>query len=439
MKKNIKIDVHHLTRVEGHGNIKVNITDGIIEEVIWKIPESPRFFEAMVLGRHYSEVARITSRICGICSVGHTLASVKASEQALGIVNTSQTEKLRNILKHAENFDSHILHTGVLVAPDLLGAPSVFSIIATQGETVATVLRLKRLGHEWGSVIAGRTTHPTTILPGGFSKLPSKDDLLQLKEKIIARVPDLVTIAKLIKTLVVNLPDFNRPTEYMALHSDDEYGLLDGIIQSTMPDGTKEQHALKDYLKVTNEWVSPNSTAKFAKNKLDSYAVGAMARFNNNYDQLHPEAKKIAEMLEISPIYTNPFYNTVAQVVECVHSVHEALRLIDEIVAEGIKEEKLVMPTKFSKGIGATEVPRGILFHDYEYDNDGMCINANCIIPTNQNHANIQLDFDKLVPEMLEADKSEDEMRLTLEMLVRAYDPCISCSTHYLDVEFIKR
>jgi len=206
-----------------------------------------------------------------------------------------------------------------------------------------------------------------------------------------------------------------------------------------MPDGTKEQHALKDYLKVTNEWVSPNSTAKFAKNKLDSYAVGAMARFNNNYDQLHPEAKKIAEMLEISPIYTNPFYNTVAQVVECVHSVHEALRLIDEIVAEGIKEEKLVMPTKFSKGIGATEVPRGILFHDYEYDNDGMCINANCIIPTNQNHANIQLDFDKLVPEMLEADKSEDEMRLTLEMLVRAYDPCISCSTHYLDVEFIKR
>jgi len=159
MKKNIKIDVHHLTRVEGHGNIKVNITDGIIEEVIWKIPESPRFFEAMVLGRHYSEVARITSRICGICSVGHTLASVKASEQALGIVNTSQTEKLRNILKHAENFDSHILHAGVLVAPDLLGAPSVFSIIATQGETVATVLRLKRLGHEWGSVIAGRTTH----------------------------------------------------------------------------------------------------------------------------------------------------------------------------------------------------------------------------------------------------------------------------------------
>ena len=160
MPQNISIDVHHLTRVEGHGNILVNVTDGVVERCEWQVPEAPRFFEAMCRGRHYSEVARITSRICGICSIGHTLASVKATEAALGIEVTPQTRKLRTLLKHAENFDSHVLHVYVLVAPDLLGAPSAFALVPTHGEIVARALRLKRLAHEWGSLIGGRTTHP---------------------------------------------------------------------------------------------------------------------------------------------------------------------------------------------------------------------------------------------------------------------------------------
>ena len=157
MKKDINIDVHHLTRVEGHGNIVVNVKNGTIEKCEWQVPEAPRFFEAMVRGRHYTEVQRITSRICGICSIGHTLAAVKAVEDACGIQITKQTEKLRRIIKHAENFDSHVLHIGVLVAPDLLGAPSVFPLVETHGEVVKIVLRLKRLGHEWGSLLAGRS------------------------------------------------------------------------------------------------------------------------------------------------------------------------------------------------------------------------------------------------------------------------------------------
>ncbi len=438
MKKDINIDVHHLTRVEGHGNIKVNIKSGKIEQVKWQVPESPRFFEAMVRGRHYSEVARITSRICGICSIGHTIASVKASEQALGIKITPQAAKLRNIIKHAENFDSHVLHVGVLVAPDLLGAPSVFPLVATHGEVVKIVLRLKRLGHEWGSLLAGRTTHPTTIVPGGLSKLPTKKDLENLKQKIVDRVADIGALVETVASLAGNIPAFDRPTEYMALHDDTEYGLYDGCIQTVMPDGTKEQWSVQDYLKVTQEWVSPNSTAKYCKNKLDSYAAGALSRFNNNQDQLHPEAKKIAEALGMKGIVTNPYLNSAAQVVECAHSVHETLRLVDELLADGIKEEELVQPSKFGKGAGATEVPRGILYHYYEYDKDGICTDADCIIPTNQNHANIQADFDKLVPELLAAGKTEEEMTLALEMLVRGYDPCISCSTHYLDVEFVK-
>ncbi|MBI9097086.1 MAG: nickel-dependent hydrogenase large subunit [Spirochaetaceae bacterium] len=440
MKKDVNINVHHLTRVEGHGNILVDVKKGKIEECTWQVPESPRFFEAMIRGRHYTEVARITSRICGICSIGHTLASVKATESACGIEITEQVKKLRTILKHAENFDSHVLHVGVLVAPDLLGAPSVFPLVASHGPVVACVLRLKRLGHEWGSVLAGRTTHPTTVIPGGFSKMLTKKDLVDLKEKILASVDDINTLVATVASLAPNIPAFDRPTEYVAVSSDDEYGLYDGLIQTTMPDGKKERFSVADYKLVTNEYVSPNSTAKYAKHNMDSYAAGALARFNNNREQLHPEAKKIAEALGMTSLVTNPYLNSAAQVIECVHSVYDSLRLIDELVADPDYDphQELVKPTRFGNGSSAVEVPRGILFHEYTYDKEGMCIGGNCIIPTNQNHGNIQLDFDKLVPEMLEADKSEEEMTLALEMLVRAYDPCISCSAHYLDVRFKK-
>lgn len=438
MKHDININVHHVTRVEGHGNIVVNTKEGKIEKCQWSVPEAPRFFEAMVRGRHYTEVARITSRICGICSVGHTLASVKATENALGIQISPQTRKLRTLLKHAENVDSHVLHVYFLVAPDLLGVPSVFPLVPTHGEVVQRALRLKQLGHEWGAAIAGRTTHPTTVVPGGFSQLPSLEVLQAVKGKILAAVPDFVATVETVKALAPNVPFFDRPTEYIAIASDEEYGLYDGYIQSVMPDGKKEKYSISDYRKVTNEYLPAVSTAKWTKNKLDSYAAGALARFNNNYEMLRPEAKGVAGEFGIKPICGNPYLNSVAQAVEIVHSVYEGLRLIDELLAEGINEDDpVVKPTKFGKGASGVEVPRGILFHEYEYDKDGMCLAGNCIIPTNQNHANIQKDFEKLVPELLAAEKGEDDVRQAMEMLVRAYDPCISCSTHFLDVKFV--
>jgi sulfhydrogenase subunit alpha len=438
MGQTIKFDVHHLTRVEGHGNIVVNVTDGVIEKCEWQVPEAPRFFEAMVRDRHYSEVARITSRICGICSVGHTLASVKATEEALGIEVTPQTRKLRTLLKHAENFDSHVLHVYVLVAPDLLGAPSAFALVPTHGDVVARALRLKRLGHEWGSMIAGRTTHPTTVVPGGFTKYPTVAELVAMRDKIVAAVPDLEATLETITALAGGIPAFNRPTEYMAVSSDEEYGLYDGYVQTILPDGDRAKYAVADYKSCTNEYVSPLSTSKYTKNRLDSYAAGALARFNVNYDQLRPEAKAFAESLGMGPVCTNPYMNSVAQVVEVVHSAYEGLRLLDELIAEGIDDEPLVKPTRFASGASAVEVPRGILFHEYSYDWEGLCTEANCIIPTGQNHANIQNDFNALLPWLLAQNKSEDDMRLAFEMLVRAYDPCISCSTHYLDVEFVR-
>jgi coenzyme F420-reducing hydrogenase alpha subunit len=259
-----------------------------------------------------------------------------------------------------------------------------------------------------------------------------------MKGRLLAAVPDLEATLATVKALAPKVPAFDRPTEYIALSNDKDYGLYDGQIQSLMPDGTKQRFPVADYKKVTNEFMVPQSTAKYAKHNLTSYAAGALARFNNNFDMLHVEAKEAAQTLGLKPICTNPYMNTVAQVVEIVESFHHSLHLMDELIDAGLKLEPLVEPTRYSTGAGATEVPRGILFHEYGYDKDGMCLGGNCIIPTNQNHANIQNDFDKLVPELVAQDAGEKEMELALEMLVRSYDPCISCSTHYLDVKFVR-
>jgi sulfhydrogenase subunit alpha len=439
MTQNYRIQVHHLTRVEGHGNIVVNVTNGKVEKCEWQVPEAPRFFESMLRGRHYTEVGRIISRICGICSVGHTLASIKATEAALGIQVSPQTKKLRTLLKHAENFDSHVLHVVILVAPDLLGAQSVFPLAASHPEVVRKTLRLKRFGHEWGALLAGRTTHPTRLVPGGFSALPTTDDLRALRARFDREVAaDLTDVLGVVASLAPKFPAFDRPTEYMAVHSDEEYGLYDGDIQCLLPDGGKQVVKVDSYRRVTNEYMVKQSTAKWAKNRMPSYFAGALARFNNNFDQLHPEAKKVAAALGLKPLVTNPYLNTACQAIEIVHSFHEGMSLLDEIIKEGVKDEAPAKPTKHGEGSSAVEVPRGILFHHYSYDKNYNCEGGDCIIPTNQNHANIQHDFEKLVPELVAAKKTEKEMELALEMLVRAYDPCISCSTHYLDVKFTR-
>lgn len=437
--RNIHIDVDHVTRVEGHGSIVVNVTDGRVETCEWRVPEAPRFFEAMIRGRHYTEVARITSRICGICAIGHTLASVKATEDALGIPVSPQTVKLRRLIKHAENADSHIVHVLFLVAPDLLGAPSVFPLVSTHGDVVRRALRLKRFAHEWGSLIGGRTTHPTRIVPGGFSELPSTAQLKKLRQRFVEEfLPDFREMLGVLASVIDRLPVFERPTEFMALHSDEEYGLYDGDIQAMMPDGVKCLYPPARYRECTNEYVHPFSTAKWTKNRMASYMAGALARFNNNHEQLHPEARSLAALLGLKAPCFNPYMNSVAQVVETAHSVHESLALLDDLAAEGVRPEEPAKPSASGHGTAAVEVPRGILFHHYEYDENYCCLGGDCIIPTNQNHANIQGDFDKLVPELLGGGKSEAEIELALEMLVRAYDPCISCSTHYLDVKFVR-
>ncbi len=427
--KNINVNVDHLTRVEGHGNIVVNVKEGKIEECKWEVVEAPRFFEAFVRGRNYLEIAHITSRICGICSIGHTLCSLQATEAAMGVKISEQTRLLRRILIQGENLQSHVLHSYFLAAPDFVGAPSVFPLVQTHPEVVVRALRMKKLANDLCDVFGGRTVHPITPTVNGFTKLPEIKDIKEIRRRLVAAGPDLEATLALFQTL--KIPDFQRETEYISLKSKEEYALYEGVIASTDAGTTP----VANYRNWTNEYLVPQSTAKYTKHVRDSYMVGALARFNNNHDQLPARAQKAAEELGLKAPCYNPFMNTVVQVVEVVHALDESIRLIDELLDKGLKEEDRRILLKAGRGVGSVDVPRGILFHDYTYDKNGICVEANCIIPTNQNHANIQKDMEALLPQVL--DRPQEEIRLSLEMLVRAYDPCISCSTHLLKVEFV--
>jgi len=434
MSRNIDIKVKHLTRVEGHGDIVVNMKDGVLEKAELQIVEAPRYFEAMLKGRSFHEAAIITSRICGICSLGHQITSLKATEQALGLAVSEQTVLLRKLLIHGATLQSNVLHAYFLAAPDFLKVGSVFPLVASHPDVVKRALRMKRLANDIGDVVSGRAVHPITPVPGGFTRIPTAGELAELRRRLVEEMyPDLEATVETLQTLAGAIPDFTRETEFISLRSDDDYALYDGDICSTdtgrVPDS--------EYRRMTNEFVVPHSTSKHCKVNRSSYMVGALARWNNNHDRLCTLALGAAEALGLKPNCHNPFMNTIAQVVEAAHCAVDAVAIIDRLLGDGLKDELPNQePTRFGTGIGSTEVPRGILYHEYTYDRSGRIEKANCIIPTGQNLANIDDDMKKLVPEIV--DLSKEEITLQLEMLVRAYDPCISCSVHLLDVDFIE-
>ncbi|MEE8374380.1 MAG: Ni/Fe hydrogenase subunit alpha [Dehalococcoidia bacterium] len=432
MSKTIDINVHHVTRIEGHGNIVLKASDGTIEKLEWQVPEAPRFFEAMLRGRLWDEIQPIVCRICGICSMSHSLAAIKAVEDAMGVVVSDQTNKLRILGHYAEQLESHSLHVGYLVAPDLLGVKSVVPLASSHPDAVKTIIAIHRVGNQWMELIGGRMTHPVSLRIGGFGKLPTEHELRELKNSLEETVPKLEVLADLVLSLAGNLPAFERDTEYVALVQPGKYPFYDGDIGSTDVADPVDVH---EFESVANEYVTPQSTAKWAKWHRDSYAVGSLARYNLNADNLLPLATKTAKAFGLEKGCCNPYMNSVAQIIESVHVVERALQLIDELLTAGIKPEVPHVEPRAGMGVGAVEAPRGILFHRYAFDDDGRCTSANVCIPTNQNHANIQKDLEALVPQII--DREQDEIRLMLEMLVRAYDPCVSCSTHYLDVAFV--
>jgi sulfhydrogenase subunit alpha len=425
---NMKIDVHHITRVEGHGNIRVDITNGEIKECFLDIVESPRFFEAMLKNRPYDEAALITSRICGICSVGHQLASIQATEDAFGIKISKQETLLRRLLNCGEYFESHVLHIYFLAVPDFVGAKSVLPLVKTHKDVVIQALKLKKLGHYIGDIIGGRLIHSMATNVKAMTKVPTVEQL----ESIIAQLKDakneLKSAIKVLKSL--KLPQFERATEYISLYKPGEYAMLEGNIFSSDTGET----SYKNYRQLTNEYLVDHSTAKRAKHSRNSFFVGSLARFNNSYQWLSDSAKEVAADMGLKAPCYNTYLNTVAQFVELFHLADDGIQAAQELLNMQRKVEDRTFKIQAGIGVGAVEVPRGILYHEYAYDNQGIMQKANCIIPTGQNLNNIEEDFRALLPTIL--NKSKEEITLLLEMMVRAYDPCISCSTHILNVEF---
>lgn len=394
-----------------------------MEEALFRVVEANRFFEGLLRGHDAEEVAHIASRICGICAISHSCASLLASERAFEVAVSEQTTLLRRLIMNAEVMSSHALHVYFLAAPDFLGRPSVFPLVQDDPELVRRAFRVKKTGYDLSEVVVGRHTHPVGTVPGGFTEAPKPWDLERMRERLIALRADLTSTVELYQA--VDIPQFERATEYVSLRQPDHYSFYGGKIVSSEGATVEGQ----DYLEAIRESVVAGSSAKYARWNRDTYMVGALARLNNNWEQLRPDARQAMEALGLRVPCHNPFMITVAQVVELVHCTEDSIALIDALLARGIEEQwEPEITSCAGRGVGVVEAPRGLLIHDYSYDEQGKCAAANCIIPTNQNLANINADLQEYLPQIL--DRPEEEIRLRLEMLVRAYDPCISCSTH---------
>ena len=424
MKVDMNIDVHHLARVEGHGNIVVRVEGGRLAEARWDVVETPRFFEAILRGKHYTTAGILTARICGICSIGHCLASVRATERAFGVEVTDTAAKLRLLAKHGETLQSHLLHLFFLAAPDFVGQPSVLPLIETHPSVVELAIRLRGVSNDLCDAVAGRTTHPVSLQVGGVAKTPDMVQLGALRDRLAAFPDDLEQAVALFEGFEV--PEFSRETEFVSLKGEHDYPFIGGTLVST--DGVERDE--DQYLEMTNEHVVENNTSKWCKLSRESFAVGSLARFNNNHRFLHPSAAAVAERLGLEPGCHNPFMNNIAQLVECVHCTYDAIRVIDEVIDTRGEPTMVPVTPKAGVGVGAVEVPRGILYHRLEYDASGRIIKADCVIPTTQNNANIHYDLGAFVAEWVKKGTTDKEMELLCSMLVRAYDPCISCSVH---------
>jgi sulfhydrogenase subunit alpha len=419
----MEIEVHHLTRVEGHGDLIAKVRDGRPLEARFDVVEPNRFFEAILRGRNAEEVVHIASRICGICAVSHSCAALLATEKALGLEISLQTFLLRRLVMNAEVMSSHALHVLFLAAPDFVGLPSVMPLVKENPELVRRAFRIKRTGYDLGEAVLGRHTHPVTAVPGGYTAVPQAEALARMRDRLVALRADLEAAADLYRSFTI--PEFTRETEYVCLRRPDCYSFYDGDIIST--DGGRI--ATEDYREHLHEYVVLGSNAKQAKWHRDSYLVGALARVNNNADQLHPAAAETMQTLGLRVPCHNPFMNTVAQLTEMVHCNEDSIVLIEALLARGIEEEwEPEIPQRAGRGVGVVEAPRGLLIHDYTYGDDGRCVEANCIIPTNQNMGNLNADLPQFLAQV--AGGPEPEVQRQLEMLVRAYDPCISCSVH---------
>ncbi|HEY7182465.1 MAG TPA: Ni/Fe hydrogenase subunit alpha [Blastocatellia bacterium] len=420
------IKVDYLARVEGEGALYIKVKGGAVEEVRLKIFEPPRFFEAFLRGRHYSEAPDITSRICGICPVAYQMSAVHAMENAFGVKVGGQSRALRRLMYCGEWIESHTLHIFLLHAPDFLGYEDAFEMAKDHRALVERGLRLKKAGNEIMTLLGGREIHPINVRVGGFYKTPARRTLLKLAE-VLKRARD--EASETVRwAAALDFPDFEQDYEFVALRHENEYPFNEGRIVSNkgldIPASEFDEHMIEEQAPYSN---ALHSTLKGR----GEYLAGPMARYNLNFDKLSPLACEAAREAGLSPECRNPFRSIIVRSVEVLYACDEALRIIDEYEAPDRAAVEIV--PRAGVGYGCTEAPRGLLYHRYKVDEQGLIADAKIAPPTSQNQKRIETDLRQFAPCYLDLPK--ERLTRRCEQIVRNYDPCISCATHFLQLE----
>jgi len=425
MKQDTSICVDYVARVEGQGALDIKVSGGKVEYAKFSIFEPPRFFEAFLVGRRCDEVHELTSRICGICPVAHQITALRAVENALGIEVSQQTKDLRKLFALSAHISSHVLNLYFLAAPDYFGYESIIPIARHNPDLFKRALALKKVGNDLTELIGGRSVHPISAVVGGFTALPDRDGLKTIRARLVEAKEYALRDVELFNNLKIS--SFERRCEHVALRSDSEYAVNEGRLVST--DGL--DIAESEYRKYIVEKQVPHSTAKhsYVKNR-SSIMVGPLPRVNLNFDKLSPDARKAAKKIGFQPPVFKPYMSILARALEVVNAIDESIGIIDRL---NPKQEDLSFEMKAGEGAAITEAPRGILYHYYKFNREGKVEKADIVTPTAHYAYNVERDLHELVPNLL--DQPLEEAALKCEMLVRAYDPCISCSAHFVNLK----
>jgi coenzyme F420-reducing hydrogenase alpha subunit len=423
------ITVNYLARVEGEGSLFVRLKDGAVTDVNFKIFEPPRFFEAFLRGRDFREAPDLTSRICGICPIAYQMSAVHAMEDACGVTVDGPLRDLRRLIYCGEWIESHVLHIYLLHAPDFLGYESAIHMAKDHAPIVQRGLQLKKAGNEILTVLGGRAVHPINVRVGGFFRVPTKRELAPLVERLKwAQEAALETVRW---TGTLPFPDFEQDYEFVALRHPNEYPFNEGRIVSNRGLDISAREFDEHFVE---EQVAHSNALHSVLKERDAYFLGPMARYSLNFDRLSPLAQNAAREAGLGPVCRNPFQSIIVRAVEVLWACDEALRLIENYEPAGAPA--VAVTPRDATGYGATEAPRGLLYHRYRIDEQGRIEEAKIVPPTSQNQKTIENDLRRFVPPRI--DLPDDELTWQCEQAVRNYDPCISCATHFLKLKIVR-
>jgi len=421
-----RLKVDYLARVEGEGAMHVQIKDNQIKDVQFKIFEPPRFYEAFLRGRRYTEPPDITARICGICPVAYQMSSVHAIEMACGVKIDGPIRELRRLIYCGEWIESHVLHAYMLHAPDFLGYESALHVAKDLPDVVKRALELKKIGNELVSLVGGREIHPINVRIGGFYRVPTKKELKAFREKLEWARDASIETAKLFATF--EFPDFERDYEYVSVCHPDEYPINEGRLKSNK--GLDID--IGEFNTSFEELHAERSNALHVRHRQrGAYHVGPLARYTLNYELLTPTCKEVAKEAGLGQSCYNPFKSLIVRAVETLYAIEEAMRVIDDY--EEPDAPYVDVEPREGTGHGATEAPRGTLYHQYSLDAEGNILHAQIVPPTAQNQLTIEKDLYHYVEKYM--DLPDDKLQWQLEQSIRNYDPCISCATHFLKLK----